>query len=313
MQTRHLGGTGIEVSEIGFGAWQLGNENDWAVMSDEEAHRLVREAVDRGVTLFDTAPHYASTHSERLLGEALPADKSGLVLVSKFGHTESGAKDFRVESFWKSLEGSLRRLRADCLDVLLLHNPPMDVISGRDPVWDALDEAKARGKIRHYGVSLDLAREAEACLNNTGSTVLEVLFNIFHQDIRRAFPLIEEKGTGVIVKVPLDSGWLTGRFDASHTFTNIRSRWTQDQRAQRAQLVANVGWLARAGESLTHQALAYTLSYDAVSCVIPGTRTMEQLADNVAAGGRRLSDDDRARLERFWDDLTGKGANLLPW
>lgn len=313
MEKRQLGKTGIEVSEIGFGAWQLGNENDWAVMSDAEAHRLVAQAVEMGVTLFDTAPHYAATHSERLLGEALPADKSGIVLVSKFGHTMSGAKDFRVESFWKSLEGSLERLRTDYLDVLLLHNPPMEVLSGEDPVWDALEEARTQGKIWHYGVSLDLAREIDACLNNTGSTVLEVLFNIFHQDARRAFPLVAEKGAGVIVKVPLDSGWLTGRFDAAHTFTNIRSRWTEEQRAQRAQLVSEIGWLTDAGDSLTHQSLAYTLSYDAVSCVIPGTRTLEQLRDNVAASGKRLGDKDRVRLEQLWDSLSDEGKNLLPW
>jgi aryl-alcohol dehydrogenase-like predicted oxidoreductase len=306
MRKRHLGRTGLEVSEIGFGAWQLGNENDWAVMSDNEAHELIAGAIDQGVTLFDTAPHYAATNSERLLGEALAGQRSDVVLVSKFGHTESGAKDFRVESFWSSLEGSLRRLRTDYLDVMLLHNPPMEVLSGEDPVWDALEEARAQGRVRHYGVSLDLAREVDTCLHNTGSTVLEVLFNIFHQDV-------PEKGAGVVIKVPLDSGWLTGRFDASHTFTNIRSRWTPDQRAQRAQLLADIGWLTREGESLTHQSLAYTLSYDEVSCVIPGMRTLEQLGDNVAASGKRLRDVDRLRLERFWDDVTGEGKNLLPW
>jgi aryl-alcohol dehydrogenase-like predicted oxidoreductase len=189
----------------------------------------------------------------------------------------------------------------------------MEILSGEDPVWDALEEARARGRIRHYGVSLDLAREIDACLHNTGSTVIEVLFNIFHQDGRKAFPLVADKGAGVIVKVPLDSGWLTGRFDASHTFTNIRSRWNADQRVQRARLVADIGWLTQAGESLTHRALAYTLSYDAVSCVIPGMRTVEQLRDNVAASGKRLRDADRLRLERFWDELTDDGKNLLPW
>jgi aryl-alcohol dehydrogenase-like predicted oxidoreductase len=189
----------------------------------------------------------------------------------------------------------------------------MEVLSGEDPVWDALEEARMQGRVRHYGVSLDLAREVDACLHNTGSTVIEVLFNILHQDVRKAFPLVADKEAGVIVKVPLDSGWLTGRFDASHTFTNIRSRWNPDQRAQRAQLVTDIGWLTQAGESLTHQALAYTLSYDAVSCVIPGMRTEEQLRDNVAASGKRLRDADRLRLERFWDEVTDEGKNLLPW
>jgi aryl-alcohol dehydrogenase-like predicted oxidoreductase len=106
---------------------------------------------------------------------------------------------------------------------------------------------------------------------------------------------------------------LTGRFDASHTFTNIRSRWNPDQRARRAQLVADISWLTQAGESLTHQALAYTLSYDTVSCVIPGMRTLDQLRDNVVANSKRLRDEDRQCLEQFWDEVTKKGKNLLPW
>lgn len=313
MQRRHLGSTGLEVSEIGFGAWQLGNETDWAGMSDTAAHRLVAEALDMGVTLFDTAPHYAATHSERLLGEALAAARSDVVLVSKFGHAETGGKDFRVESFWRSLEGSLRRLRTDYLDVLLLHNPPEEILSGQDPVWDALEEAQVQGRVRHYGVSLDLAHEADTCLRNTGSTVLEVLFNIFHQDVRKAFPLVAEKGAGVIAKVPLDSGWLTGSFDASHRFTGVRSRWTQDQIASRAQLVADIDWLTQEGESLAHKAFAYTLSYDVVSCVIPGMRTVEQLGHNVAASGKRLRNADRLRLEQFWAEVTDEGSDLLPW
>jgi aryl-alcohol dehydrogenase-like predicted oxidoreductase len=313
MRKRYLGKTGLEVSEIGFGAWQLGNEDDWSGMSDATAHRLVSEAVDKGVTLFDTAPHYASTHSERLLGEALAAARSDVVLVSKFGHTETGGKDFRVKSFWGSLEGSLQRLRTDYLDVLLLHNPPQEILSGQDPIWDALDKARMQGRIRHYGASLDLAREVNTCLRNSGTTVLEVLFNIFHQDARKAFPLVAKKEMGVIAKVPLDSGWLTGRFDASHRFTGIRSRWTRDQIERRAQLVADIGWLTPAGESLTYKALAYALSYDAVSCVIPGMRTVEQLKHNVAASGGRLRDADRLRLERFWDEVTDEGRNLLPW
>lgn len=313
MQTRHLGKTGLEVSEIGFGAWQLGNEDDWTGMSDASAHRLVAEAIDMGVTLFDTAPHYAATHSERLLGEALEATRSDVIIVSKFGHTETGGKDFRAESFWSSLEGSLRRLRTDYLDVLLLHNPPEEILSGQDPVWDTMEDARKQGRIRHYGVSLDLAREVDTCLRNTGTTVLEVLFNIFHQDVRKAFPLVVEKGVGVIAKVPLDSGWLTGRFDASHRFTGVRSRWTREQTARRARLVADIGWLTQAGESLTHNALTYPLSYDAVSCVIPGMRTVEQLRHNVAASGKRLRDADRRRLERFWDEVTDEGRNLLPW
>ncbi len=313
MRRRKLGNTGFEVSEIGFGAWQLGNADDLVRMSDDTAHRLVKEAIDLGVTLFDTAPHYAANRSEQLLGKALGASRRDVVLVSKFGHTLTGEKDFRVASFWNELEGSLRRLRTDYLDVLLLHNPPMEMLSGQDPLWDAMEEARTQGRVRAYGVSLDLAHEAETCLRNTQSTVLEVLFNIFHQDVREAFPLAAKAGVGIIAKVPLDSGWLTGRFDASHRFAGVRSRWTRAQVAQRAQLVARIRWLTETGESLTHSALSYVLSYDEVSCAIPGMRTLEQLRHNVAASGSSLRKNDRLRLERFWSAITDDGRRLLPW
>lgn len=313
MRSRPLGQTNLRVSEIGFGAWQLGHSDDWGRMSDASAHRLVETALELGVTLFDTAPHYAATHSERLLGEVLEHVRDRVVLVSKFGHNMDGSKDFSVASFWDELTASLGRLRTDHLDVLLLHNPPADVLSGNDPIWSALVEAQAQGRILHYGASLDFAHEAETCLHNTESTVLEVLFNVFHQDIRRSFSAIQEAGAGVIAKVPLDSGWLTGRFDASQRFGGIRSRWTPTQIAQRADLVRRIEWLAESGPSLAQKALAYVLSYDAVSCAIPGMRTVDQLHHNVAATSCNLAEEERVRLERFWDTITNDGQDLLPW
>jgi aryl-alcohol dehydrogenase-like predicted oxidoreductase len=313
MNKRPLGRTGLEVSEIGFGAWQLCNSDSWGGMDVRTAHRLVHAAVDGGINLFDTAPNYANTQSERVLGDALQGQRDKVVLVSKFGHTPEGPKEFTVDWFWKSLEGSLSRLRTDYLDVLLLHNPPREMYAGTDPLWNALEEAQAQGKIRHYGASLDFAAEVEECLSNTNSGVLEILFNVFHQDVRRAFPLVRQKGAGTIVKVPLDSGWLTGRFDASSRFEGIRARWSEQQIAQRAELVSRIQWLVDDGSVLAHKAIAYLLSYDEVSCVIPGMRTLGQLESNLAAADCRVSPADRTRLEEFWDDFTRNGSELLPW
>jgi aryl-alcohol dehydrogenase-like predicted oxidoreductase len=313
VRKRKLGRTGLEVSEISFGAWQLGNDDDWAGMDDATALALVHEALEQGVNLFDTAPNYAATNSERLLGEALRGRRDQVVLVSKFGHPPDGPKDFSVARFRTSLDESLRRLRTDHLDVLLLHNPPAAMYGGGDPLWDELEKARREGRIRRYGASLDFAAEAEACLANTGSEVCEVLFNIFHQDIRRAFPLFRRRQTGVIVKVPLDSGWLTGRFGTGTGFDGVRARWTREQVEQRAALVARLSWLTADGAPLARQALAYVLSYDEVSCAIPGVRSRAQLLDNVAAAGRTLPDADRRRLEELWDEATGGGAELLPW
>jgi aryl-alcohol dehydrogenase-like predicted oxidoreductase len=313
MNTRPLGRTGLEVSEIGFGGWQLCNVDSWGGMDTRTAHHLVHAAVDGGINLFDTAPNYAGTQSERVLGDALQGKREKVVLVSKFGHTPDGQTEFHVNGFRESLEGSLSRLRTDYLDVLLLHNPPGEMYEGTDPLWDALEEARLQGKIRHYGASLDSAAEAEKCLANTKSSVLEVLFNIFHQDVRRAFAHVRQKGAGTIVKVPLDSGWLTGRFDASSRFEGIRARWSEEQIEQRAELVSRIRWLVADGSELAHKAIGYLLSYDEVSCVIPGMRTLEQLESNLAAANCRISPADRRRLEELWDDVTENGSKLLPW
>ena len=313
MRRRKLGKTGLDVSEISFGAWQLGNADDWEAMDDTTAHALVAAALDQGVNLFDTAPNYAATNSERILGEALVGKRDQVVLVSKFGHRPEGPKDFSVDWFHESLAASLKRLRTDFLDVLLLHNPPEPVYQGTDPIWEELEKAKASGMIRHYGASLDFVDEIEACLNNTGSEVLEIFFNILHQDVRRAFPLVRERRPGVIVKIPLDSGWLTGRLDASSAFTGIRARWSPEQVARRAELVGRLDWLAAGGVPLARKALAFVLSYDEVSCVIPGMRDRDQLRMNLEAAGDSLTDGEKMRLENFWVDFTDNGSDLLPW
>lgn len=313
MKTRVLGSTGLVVSDIGFGSWQLGNESDWGRMQDSEAHRLVHRAIELGVNLFDTAPNYAASHSERLLGEALHGKRQDVILVSKFGHTVSGGMDFSAERLAKSLDESLQRLQTDYLDVLLLHNPPAEVYSGDHPLWEALEKVKKYGKIRYYGASLDLASEIESCLQNTGSQVLEILFNIFHQDARRAFPLVREQNAGTIIKVPLDSGWLTGKYHAKSEFSGIRSRWSPEQQAQRAALLEEIAWLTSGGSKLSQKAIGYLLAYDEVSCIIPGCRTVEQLESHVATSGRSINKYDRLRLETFWDEFTEGGKNLLPW
>lgn len=313
MRRRRLGSTGLQVSEIGFGAWQIGADGSWEGMDDDAARRLVDAALDAGVDLFDTAPNYGGGVSESRLGRALRGRRDEVVIVSKVGHRPDGPKDFSVEWFWKSLDGSLERLGTDRLDVLLLHNPPPGIYDGNDPLWDALEKARAQGRIRHYGASLDFAREAEACLRNTGSEVLEILFNIFHQDVRKAFPLVRERGAGTIVKVPLDSGWLTGRYDGNSRFDGVRARWSAADIARRAGLVERLGWLTEDGAELAWKAIGYLLSYEEVGCVIPGIRTVEQMESNVEATRHALGGEERARLERFWDEFTCSGEEPLPW
>jgi len=313
MRKRRLGNTGLSVSEISFGGWQIGNDDSWEGMDGKSAHRLVHAALDAGINLFDTAPNYGGGESERILGEALRGRRRDIVLVTKFGHRPDGPKDFSADRFRPGLDASLERLKTDYLDVLLLHNPPAEMYEGSNPMWDALEEAKKDGKIRHYGASLDFAFEVEACLKNTGSEVLEIFFNILHQDVRRAFPAVRERSAGTIVKIPFDSGWLTGKYNKDSRFEGVRGRWSEEDIARRAGIVSGLDWLTADGSELTHKAIAYLLSYEEVSCVIPGIRTMDHLESNIEAADCTTGRADRDKLEEYWDGFTDNGSNLLCW
>jgi aryl-alcohol dehydrogenase-like predicted oxidoreductase len=313
MNMRRLGKTGLDISEIGYGTWQLGTSNFWGPMEDKEAHAMVHCALDMGCNLFDTAPNYADTNSERLLGEALKGRRDSVVLVSKFGHVPGGAADFSEEWMWTSLHDSLRRLQTDCLDVFLLHSPPPECRNGSHPIWEAMRRARDQGKIRFFGASLDWFDEIAECLETSDAQVLEVLFNLLHQDARRAFDLVRETDVGILTKVPLDSGWLSGKYNAHSTFNGVRARWTPEQIRQRAELVEQLSWLTKDGSPLPEKALAYLLSYPEVGSVIPGARSIHQLQANLRSAGTCLPAADRAQAEALWDEITHQGTAILPW
>jgi len=310
---RRLGQTELLVSEVGFGAWQLGNGDQWGGMTDALAHNLVHQAIDLGCNLFDTAPNYALSHSERLLGEALQGKRDKVVIVSKFGHQPGGGLDFSADGFWRSLHGSLARLKTDYLDVFLAHSPPMDVLNGQHEIWPALRVAQQQGKIRHYGASVDYAHEVRETLQTTDAQVLELMFNVLHQDVRLAFDLVRQHDIGVITKVPLDSGWLSGKYHAQSTFDGVRARWDATEVRRRAACIDDLQWLVSADRSLGQQALAYLLSYAEVTAVIPGIRSSEQLQTNFSSAGLSLNAVQRSKLEQYWNSLTTSGQQLLPW
>lgn len=313
MKKRRLGSTELKVSEVGFGTWRLGSSAFWGTMSDSSAHSLVSESLDSGCTLFDTAPNYSDSNSERLLGEALQGHRDDVVLVSKIGHGEDGGPDFSDEWFWKSLHGSLQRLKTDYLDVYLLHSPPVECQHPAHPVWDALRQAQAQGKIRYFGASVDSADEVDMCLEAEGLQILEVMFNILHQDVRRSFAAVRERGVGLLAKVPLDSGWLGGSYHANSRFVGVRDRWSKEDIQRRSELINQLVWLTEGGATLAQQALSYLLAYSEVSCVIPGACSIDQLKFNLSASKHVMSPTDRAKLEVFWDTFTQEGKCLLPW
>ncbi|WP_163192257.1 aldo/keto reductase [Clostridium thermarum] len=192
MKKRPYGATGKFVSEIGFGAWQLGNAKDWGTMSDEEAIKLVHAALDSGVNFFDTAPGYGLGKSEELLGRALKGRRDEVVINTKFGHHADGSSDFSADRIREAVEGSLQRLQTDYPDSILLHNPPFELLNGSAPQYEVLEQLKAEGKILAYGASVDSSREMLEVIDNSNSGIMEVMFNIFYQETAAEEAMPEE-------------------------------------------------------------------------------------------------------------------------
>jgi aryl-alcohol dehydrogenase-like predicted oxidoreductase len=302
MKYRQLGSTGIKVSEVGFGAWQLGNARDWGHMDDKEAVSMVHEALDRGCNFFDTAPNYGAGSSETLLGEALLGRRTEAVINSKFGHHSDHTVNFDPNMIRSSVEGSLKRLKTDYIDSVLLHNPPYECLTGRTDHFLILEDLKKEGKIRAYGASVDSSREMNTLLESTGSEIIEVMFNLFHQETREAFHEAALKGVGLIIKVPLDSGWLSGKYDENSEFTDIRSRWSIEQIKKRAELLRTVNGLLESGESMVQAALRFILHYQEVSTVIPGSKSLQQLITNISATEKRMSVEKVKVFEKMWEE-----------
>jgi len=284
MRYRAFGKTGITVSEIGLGAWQLGNRKDWAHGPDEpQSLEIVAAALDAGVTFFDTAPGYAGGESERLLGEALRGHRDQVVLCTKFGRNPGGI-DFSPEAIRGSVERSLRLLQTDVLDIVLTHSPPAELFDGRlVPHYGIFEDLKREGLIRAYGGSVDWPQDIDTLLETTESTALEVYLSAFHQETWEATERAGEAGVGSAVKVPLESGWLAGAYGPETVFSDVRSRWTADEVRRRAALTEQFRTLVPEGLTAAQTALRFVLANRGVSTVIPGARTTAQLAGNLAA------------------------------
>ena len=300
------------VSKIGLGAWQLGVNSGWQSMSEEEAIEMVHKSLDHGVNFFDTAPNYGRGTSETRLGKALKGiDRSKIVINTKFGHTDSGKTNFSSIYIRESLEGSLSRLQMDYVDSLIIHNPPFEMLDGnKNAHYEILEKLKAEGKIRAYGASLDSYDEMKLFMETTGGEVIEAFFNILHQDSARAFDLAKNKGVGIIAKIPLDSGWLSGKYNADSTFDNIRARWTRTDIKTRAALVERIKNII-GNDNLAQTALSFCLAYEAVSTVIPGNTTIDQLMSNLDSLNNPISRELVEKLEHFYQNEVK--ALKLPW
>jgi aryl-alcohol dehydrogenase-like predicted oxidoreductase len=312
MRTRPLGASGIDVSQIGVGAWQFGS-TEWNGPDEDECVAIVDEAISQGATFIDTAPAYAGGRSEEILGRALQGRRDQVVLCTKFGYWADAPADYSADRIEESVELSLRRLRTDYVDVLLIHSPPFEVMDGTSaPHYRVLQRLQDAGTIRAYGVSGrdDTSTEITKIVETTGSKAIEIRFNALYQEPAASFEQAAKAGVGLIVKVPLESGWLSGKYTATSTFDEARSRWSPDDIARRAALVEEFQALLPAGVSTAHGALSHILARPEVSTVVPGTKSLAQLRDNLAAATLTLP-------EATLDAIRGLGrthaADPLPW
>jgi aryl-alcohol dehydrogenase-like predicted oxidoreductase len=303
MKYRQLGNSGIQISEIGFGGWAIGGPMDLfgipvgcGPVDDRQSLAAMERARELGVNFYDTADVYGRGHSEELIGNC-PALKD-CVIATKVGNarTPTGPiKLFSRDHIRKSIEQSLARLKRDAVDLYQLHNPPPDVWQG-DEVFETLQQLKSEGKIRLIGVSISTMEQGIHLIENKKVDCLQVLFNILNQEpAKKLLPLAKENGIGIIVRVPLASGLLTGKFTADTTFAadDYRRNYLSPKRMREA--VAKVERIKEivkdTGATPTQIALAFILKHAAVSAPIPGAKTAEQVEQNVSASDLSLSDD----------------------
>jgi len=285
---------------IGFGAWQLGNTEFFGPMDDQDAIELVQEAVKQGVTVFDTAPGYGSGNSERLLGIALKPYRKDVFINTKFGHTPEGMTDFSKEGLLSSVSGSLSRLQTDYLDSVILHNPPRELLYATADIYEGLQDLKDTGTIKHYGVSIDTVEELDIVLHHNSVDVIELMFNIIHQSPKALFEEVKKQGILLMIKVPLDSGWLTGKYTKESVFTGIRARWTLEVIHTRLDIVSRIQNLF-GKTNIANESLRFVLGFPAVTCVIPGVRNLAQLRSNVEAQKETLTQVQQQELEDLYD------------
>jgi len=305
MKQRMLGATGYKVSEIGFGGWGIGGEM-WRGVDDSEGRKALREAVDQGITFFDTALAYGNGHSERVIGETLKDDiRAGRVVIATkippMNRQWPGSADYKLGDVFpatyirSSTDNSLKNLRVDAIPVQQLH--VWNDVWLQDPDWKASFEQIARlkeeGKVLHWGISInDHAPEtALRVLQDPIFETAQVIYNIYDRSPEKAlFDLAKQKPLGIIVRVPFDEGALTGQIKADTVFPagDWRAEYFAGDRKAEAERRAKAlsGVLDDQVETLPEMALRFCLSSPEVSTVIPGMRRPAHVRQNVSASAK---------------------------
>jgi aryl-alcohol dehydrogenase-like predicted oxidoreductase len=314
---RRLGRTGYEVGAIGFGAWAIGGS--WGRLDDDEALRALHAAVDAGTNLIDTADVYGDGHSERLIGRLLRERPNERIFVAtKMGRrVEQNVANYRPEAFAAWIDRSRENLGVDRLDLVQLHCPPTDVYY-RPELFAALDQLVDGGAIAHYGVSVEKVEEALKAMEYPGVASVQIIFNIVRQ--RPADRFLAEaarRDVGVLARVPLASGLLTGKlgresafepddhrafnrrgesFDVGETFAGLDYETGLD-------LVEQLRTLVPTGATMAQLALRWILMWDGITAAIPGARSPEQARANAeAADLAPLPPELMARIREIYEE-----------
>jgi len=316
MKYRALGRTGWRVSEISFGAWAIGGA--WGKVNDQESLATLHAALDGGVNFFDTADVYGDGRSERLLAKLKKERKEKFYIATKAGRRlpQQTSDGYNRKNLTAFINRSLKNLNAETIDLLQLHCPPTEVYY-QPEVFGILDDFATEGKLRHYGVSVERVEEALKAIEFPNVQSVQIIFNIFRQrPAELFFKEAERRKVGILARVPLASGLLSGRmshaskfakddhrnfnrhgeaFDRGETFSGVDF-------ATGLSVVEELKKLVPAGASLAQFALRWILEFPAVTCAIPGAKRPAQVRDNIAASELPgLSKDSLRGIERLYE------------
>ncbi|MGM0875197.1 MAG: aldo/keto reductase [Bacillota bacterium] len=295
MKYRQLGDTELKISELSFGTWAIGGS--WGKSDDQEALKGLERAMDAGVNFFDTADVYGNGHSEELLAKATKGKEDKIHIATKFCRAGDifDSETYSEKAVTEYCEASLKRLQRETIDLYQIHCPPMEILKdGR--VFDVLDKLQQKGKIRHYGVSVETVEEGLFCIEKANVKALQVIFNIFRQKaVTELLPQAKEKGVGLLARVPLASGLLTGKFTKQAAFEandhrnfnkngehfNVGETFAGVEFSKGVELSEQLSWIANGRGNMTRAALRWILGHEEITTVIPGFKTVKQVEDNL--------------------------------
>jgi aryl-alcohol dehydrogenase-like predicted oxidoreductase len=292
MKYRKLGKTGMRVSVVGVGTWQLGGE--WGkVFEQVEVDAMLGKAANLGVNLIDTAECYGDHLSEELVGRAVKGQRDKWIIATKFGHKFTGPFErddlFGPQQVQRQLEDSLRALQTDYIDLYQFHSGT-DEMFDTAGLWETLQKQVDSGKIRHLGISISKrhggTHQADRA-SDVGAAAVQVVYNrIDRKPEEKIFGACTEQDLGVLARVPLASGFLSGKYARGSQFndTDVRGVWqSQADRNEAVEQIESLKAEVPDGVPMAQWALAWCLQHPAVTCVIPGCKTTEQVESNAKA------------------------------